>query len=59
MTSEVLQFAGVIAVAITAFIAWLAVIYLPRRTMEHRYDSTNESRAYEEEASRSGSDPTR
>lgn len=50
MIPEALQFAAVIAVAAVAFVAWLAVIYLPRRTMEQRYDSS----AHAEDDSREG-----
>ena len=60
MTSEVLQFAAVIAAALVALVAWLAVIYLPRRTMEHRYDSEDgEKSKATEETSPSGNDRTR
>ena len=56
MIPEALQFAAVIAVAAVAFVAWLAVIYLPRRTMERGDGEEGEAT---EETSPSGSDRTR
>ena len=56
MTSELLQFAAVLVAAAVAFVAWLAVIYLPRRTMERGDGEEGEAT---EETSPSGSDRTR
>lgn len=55
MTSELLQFTAVLAAAAVAFVLWLAVIYLPRRTMERKEREESEAR----EPSPSGSDRTR
>lgn len=60
MTSEVLQFAAVLVAAAVAFLAWLAVIYLPRRTMERRYDPRDgEEKETRKETTLSESDQTR
>ncbi len=34
MYSELLQFAGVLVVFAVAFLLWLRIVYLPRRTLE-------------------------
>ena len=56
MTSEIVQFAAVLVAAAVAFVTWLAVIYLPRRTMERKGRKEDEARG---ETSPSGSDRTR
>lgn len=39
MTSELWQFAGFVGVVGVTFALWMGIIYLPRRTLEHRYDA--------------------
>lgn len=39
MTSEIWQFAGFVGVVGVVFALWMGIIYLPRLTMEHRYDA--------------------
>ncbi|WP_152670809.1 hypothetical protein [Rubrobacter aplysinae] len=72
MTSEIWQFAAFVGVAAVAFVLWLNIIYLPGRTLEHRYDGGEPVRRgsadaakspdqteIESEISQSSSGPTR
>jgi hypothetical protein len=74
MASEIWQFAAFLGVVAVAFVLWLNIIYLPGRTLEHRYDGVGPSRQSpassassaqrsqqpdEGEVSQSSSDPTR
>jgi hypothetical protein len=44
MASEIWQFAAFLGVVAVAFVLWLNIIYLPGRTLEHRYDGVGPSR---------------
>lgn len=68
MSSEIWQFAAFLTAVAVAFVLWLNIIYLPGRTLEHRYDGVRGSRRArsegsanqgECEVSQSSSDPTR
>jgi hypothetical protein len=72
MTSEIWQFAAFLGVVAVAFVLWLNIIYLPGRTLEHRYDGGEPVRRdsadraespdkteLENEISQSSSGPTR
>lgn len=66
MSSEIWQFAAFLVVVVVAFVLWLNIIYLPGRTLEHRYDGVGGSRHRcseesedQDEVSQSASDPTR
>lgn len=71
MTSEIWQFAGFVGIVGVMVALWMGIIYLPRRTLEHRYDAaagaskpaedgvSAESADLETSPSQSASDPTR
>jgi hypothetical protein len=66
MSSEIWQFAAFLAAVVVAFVLWLNIIYLPGRTLEHRYDGVrgfrhgrSEGSDNQGEVSQSSSDPTR
>lgn len=68
MASEIWQFAAFLGVVAVVFVLWLNIIYLPGRTLEHRYDGSGPTRRApvdgtqppaEAEVTQSSSGPTR
>lgn len=64
--SEIWQFASFLGAVAVVFVLWLSIIYLPGRTLEHRYDGEagrgpddRSADSGEESPIRSGSDRTR